>query len=557
MLVFLRDGKAEGYYVPIEMERSFGTSPDLQGKFGSFGHLFSFLNAPFRQLFINKNPGFWAFNDLRDLQSGIRTIPGAALHPLAFTVEWLKAHRTAYEGVKRYDPTSQEMLRRKELIASFDRMGENNQSKMIDKFLIETGYFKGSQANGVYQGLANFAKGLNRGMDVLASTGERTTKIAADRWLRKRYPNMPESEIAFHVRKAGSPRFLDRGIHTPLTNNLLFLSNAAVQSYRSHWEYAKADPLTWGTKAFAYTVLPRLAMWTMGAGIMDQVFGSEKEGTIKKLYDMIPRFQKNNYLTPILGSTPEGQVVYMTIPQDEQTRLMGGLVQAIFEGVESTEDMAQIFNTFTAQGLPGLAPVINLLQYTLNAMAGQNSYDNFRGQPIITDQELKAGGVEKWKAIAKYTWNTQGGSIIYRFSNENPEHIKSELEQVLNAPITSNLLGRFLKVTNYGTSERIKRAQAPTVQQEARDSLRIRDMASKINMGQTKDITKEELLAAAKHPEALKENIVKGSLHRNNQVYMERFKQAATQEQKRAVLKQWAEDRAPIKPGYKIPGVRY
>lgn len=351
--------------------------------------------------------------------------------------------------------------------------------------------------------------------------------------------------------------FLVKGIHTPLTNNVLFLSNAAAEAYKTQWEYMKLDPMSWSAKAFAYTVLPRLTMWMMGAGLMDKIFGSEKEGTIKHLYDKIPIFQKNNYLTPVLGSTPQGQVVYMTIPQDEQTRLMGGLVQGILDGIEGPDDLAQMFNTFTAQGLPGLAPIFNVIQYLGNAMAGQNSFDNFRGQPIITDRELKAGGIDKWKAIGKYTWNTQGGSLIYRFSNEKPEHIKSELEKVLNFPITTNLVGRFVKVTDYGESELIRRKEAPIIQRDARDSLRISDMAAKINEGRAKDITKDEMEAATRHPESLKTNVLRGSMHRNNQIYMERFLQAGTQEQKIAVLQAWQESKAPIKPGFKIQGVRY
>lgn len=351
--------------------------------------------------------------------------------------------------------------------------------------------------------------------------------------------------------------FLTKGIHTPLTNNVLFLSNAAAQSYKTQWEYMKADPMSWSAKAFGYTVLPRVAMWMMGAGIVDQIFGSEKEGTIKHLYDKIPRFQKTSYLATPLGETSEGRVVYATIPQDEQTRLMGGLVHAIFEGIDSWEDMAQVFNTFTAQGLPGMAPIFNLAQYMMDALSNQNSYDRFRGRTIMTDQELKAGGADKWKALGKYTWNSQGGGLIHKFQTDKNERIIGQLEQILNFPITSNIFGRFVKVSAYGTSERITKAQAPIVQQEAKDSLRIQDMAGKINTGKASDITTEEIASAARHPDALKQNVMRGALHRNNQIYLERFQRAATQAQKIAVLQQWAEDRAPVKPGYKIPGVRY
>jgi len=544
MLIYLNNSKPVGYHVPIDVARAFEKSPVEQLTGVKF---LSTLTRPFREIFINKRPGFWGFNLMRDLQSALRTVPGAGSHPLAFTAKWLRAFPDAYRGVKDYDISSQSMLRKKELISSVDRTGESPENTQLEKMMIEHGYYNPPAANGVYQALKQFAVRLERGMDVIAASGERPSKIAADRWLREKFPEMKEAEIAWHVRQAGSPMFLVKGSYTPITNNLIFLSNAAAEGYKTQWEYAKLDPATFAAKAVAYGVLPRLVMWTFGAGILGQ-------GT-KEVYDMITHYDKWNYLCVPLGKTKEGKAVYFRMPQDEQTRLIGGIMQGILDGVKTPDDMLQIMD-FTSNQFPGVNPLITMVGALKDVTTGQNPWDSFRNRQVIPDQVFKANDYRKWLSLGQYLWNTAGGSIIYKFNNEKPERIKGELEKIVNAPILSDLLGRFLKVSDYGITEKVKENLKPVAEQEAQMALDLKDGVEKVLTGKGNRLTPKEIFAMAAKPGALDENIQRMMAHQHGALYVEQYLRAPSVAQKMVVLQTWVQSLQPQKKGIPIPGVR-
>jgi hypothetical protein len=94
---------------------------------------------------------------------------------------------------------------------------------------------------------------------------------------------------------------------------------------------------------------------------------------------------------------------------------------------------------------------------TAQYLAGKNPYDSYRGREVIPDDEFKAG--PKYSLIPFLKWQSQnlGAGIIWQTSvTERTPETGSWVEKALQAPISSNILGRWFKVSNYGLQEEDK-----------------------------------------------------------------------------------------------------
>jgi hypothetical protein len=82
------------------------------------------------------------------------------------------------------------------------------------------------------------------------------------------------------------------------------------------------------------------------------------------------------------------------------------------------------------------------------------------------------------QALAKYTWNSFGGGLITRFdvADFGKDPNETGKEKFLQLPVISNALGRWLKISNRGRADTLRRkVSEPLRREQARSRLNARE----------------------------------------------------------------------------------
>jgi hypothetical protein len=174
--------------------------------------------------------------------------------------------------------------------------------------------------------------------------------------------------------------------------------------------------------------------------------------------DKATEYDKTNYTVLPLGVDENNKAVYLRIPQDETGRLLGGLLWKsinINKDKDLLKSVADIFS-FGAGQFPNLSPAWTGADALITYLSGRNPYDSYRGRTIIPDKEFAAGYKYSFPIMLKWLVKNQGLGIFYP-TNENYYNEKqTDLQKTLNLPFVSNILGRWIKVTDYGKTEQLK-----------------------------------------------------------------------------------------------------
>jgi hypothetical protein len=315
---------------------------------------------------------------------------------------------------------------------------------------------------------------------------ERVPKVAGEMYLEanKEKLGLTDKEIEHLVRhRAGSPAFLIGGRGKPLYNNVLLFFNPFIQGWRATAASAKEGPGNFAAHVAVNAMLPRAIMYLMAIGVM---------GTgIKKMMDDVSEYDKSNYLVLPLARTKNGKTVILRIPQSENLRAIGGMFWKLLTA-RKAKDMADL-GDYMADQVPGLSPALSIPLDIGVYAGGKNPYDYFRGKYAINERIFEAGGMRSHKQFIKYLWNRAGGNIIYKFDTDNIDEIKGALEKVLGLPLVGNTLGRFVKVTNYGTFERIRERQEERRGKKTDKALTLKEAIADFVMLQDEKIVGEHI----------------------------------------------------------------
>ena len=220
-------------------------------------------------------------------------------------------------------------------------------------------------------------------------------------------------------------------------------------------------------KTAVSTLTPKVLMAAALYGLLGE--------KIKEMFQNVSEYDMSNYIVVPLGIDPNGKTVYLRIPTDETGRLFGailykGLTAAVNEQ-SATKDLQDVFS-FGAGQIPSLAPSLTLFIATKQFLAGENPYDYFRGRNVIPDQEFQAGGKYALKPFVSWALNTVGLGVVFKsYSSFQAPESKTWIQKVTEAPVLSNILGRWIKVSDYGQYEKNKKITDSVKQQSARDSL--------------------------------------------------------------------------------------
>lgn len=522
LLVYMNKGKMEGVYVPKLIAESFKKNP-VESSLIARG--LRLIATPQRAVFVGYNPGFWLFNVFyRDLKSAVKQIPGLSL--TKFMPYWIKAWPKAFRSTfGRPDETVKKMLKQGMLMSVVDYNEGAPEDLQMERLQKRFRVHPSTWNNGVWQKFLN----LKRAVESISQAGERIPKIAGYEYLKKKFPNMPDEKIAHLVRtRSGSPDFSRQGTAGPIYNNSLIFSNAIKEGDRSALETIKDTPAEYAWKTAKYNIIPMLIKYAAYMGL----FGLG----VKKIFDRVSEYDLTNYHIIPCGLDENNKAVIIRVPQDETGRIVGGLVWKAMTGGDPTETMTNIID-FTAGQAPGLNPMAQMIWATVEYASGRNPYDSFRQRHALNEQVFLAGGPQKHKEFAKWVANQLGAGVVYRFKPGGIQGNKSELEKILGYPLVSNVVGRFIKVTDYGLREKINKDLDKVRRLAAKDMLLMNQALMKLFNGNGSEITDEELAATANKISSLPYHYRKALARKYGNVYAQRLITASGKAEREAIIK--------------------
>ena len=570
LLTYLHKGKAYGYYVPKEVAKSFDINP-WAGT--GIAKILSWTAKPFRMVFTELNYGFWIVNAFfRDYQRAIMALPKANI--INFTKHYIKGIRPAFKSVFGVpDTVIQEMQAGNMLISIADFRGMTSEDAQLERLLRHYHMQPGKYITNIKKPWGQFfnymGNAFKQGEFYMTGAGralERTTKVAGYTYMKEKFPDLNKEVISHIIRtRAGSPDFLRLGRAHSIYNNILLFSNAMKEGYRGDMEAWADNPTEFMTKKVLYTFMPKLLMWAMASGLLGL--------GLKGLFRNVSEYDLTNYIIIPLGTTKSGKSVYFRVPTDETSRLVGGIFWKMLNHKElgGMDFQTGLFD-YTAGQVPSMGPFWSVLSDTVNYASGDNPYNEFYGRHALDDQTMIAGGMRAHTQMAKYLFNQMGGSILYKFPYDDVDRIAEEMETLFGFPIkspvadfviklpeepvASNILGRFIKVSDYGIREELKRGKRILRKQNMNDVLDAKDAIVKLLNRETLD--DKDVIAMLKKPDIIERNLMVGLSKQYGMVYLEEYMTATSQAEKAYVLLQLIKDNAVPPTVYKSPqsGVR-
>ncbi len=190
---------------------------------------------------------------------------------------------------------------------------------------------------------------------------------------------------------------------------------------------------------------------------------------------------------------------------------------------------------------PTVHPLLDITVDVVQYFSGNNPYDSFKGQAAIPDRVWRANDFRKKEEFLKYLAQKSGAGIIHRFSSDNDVEVKTELEKIIGYPILSNILGRFIKVTDYGEKEYIQEnVLGPVEEKRSREILDFREAVQRGIKGDL--LTDKDKLSiereAMRDPNTMPRNFIINLGRRFGSAWTEAYITASTKEEKMAILQE-------------------
>ena len=567
LVTYFEDGKLKGYYVDRYIADSLNNE--------SIGHnlavvsILRRLNSGiFRPVFTTFNLGFQSFNFARDFERFWKNTPGMTLKRVvqrywqAVPLARIRAFGVGNDLTTKQIQAHQDMLAAEEskmLSVTMNDLvtGRQVEDSQIEDILTRVGVGGFGQRSRLW-----FTKPFLAALDLIRELGDfiETLPKAAGIYEYKgsgSIADIPAGTRSFIRRKVGSPDFLMKGTATPITNEVFLFSNAAAQAIRADFEVA-TDSKTrsgWWWKTAKATLLPKLLMAAALAGLM----GEE----IRRLLERASEYDRTNYTVLPLGDDGKGNAVYVRMPQDQTSQLIGGVfwkfLQLFRRDAEVLQSLGQVAD-YTAGQIPSVAPGISAAGTATQLVSGQNPYDSFRGRNLFTDDEWRARDRHTFMKFIGWEFQQLGGGIVWKFfpGEERPK-TQTRGQRILDFPIVSNIIGRFLRVTNYGDTEAFRAAQGLAQRDEARRRLTeteraneaIRDYmklpqdqrttstVTRLAAAITRDLYKDDPQEAAERFPELKAKLTRGVVRGEADPFMDAILSAGSKAQKIAILRAW------------------
>lgn len=489
LVTYMKDGKVQGFHVDKYVADAI--KKDTVSDSNVLISTLRFANSGlFRPLFITFNLGFQGFNSIRDFKRFWKNVPDMTF------LKGIKAYAEAARAAKIRafglpENPSKADLEANALIQGLEKngtlgityndiaRGEDIEEKQIDRILQEVGIRESTKESlgiiGDKLGVTKkspIIKQLVGVLDFIENLGnmvETLPKVAGVKFLEGK---MEPRELRSFVRKyVGSPDFNAGGKFKKYSNEIFLFSNAIAQGIRSDFEIA-TDPKTRGGywyKTAKINLLPKFLMLLASLGLLGE--------TLKEIFGKISEYDKTNYDVIPLGIDQNGKAVYIRIPPDETGKIIGGMMWKVANAIRDPKTLGNAGTygdliNYAGGQVPSITPVATTLFNIQQFVAGNNPYDFFRNRPVLSDQQMQAGGSEALKPFAGYLFEQMGGGVFAKlYSNETVPKNQSLSEKFIGLPIVSNVAGRFIKTSNYGETEQLKKITDEVKSVSARESL--------------------------------------------------------------------------------------
>ena len=296
---------------------------------------------------------------------------------------------------------------------------------------------------------------------------ESMSKIASYKYLRE-YEKIPPKEAAFVVRNyAGTPHVRRKGKHAMVVRAFIPFFNVMKEGWKSDLEMMTGDPgggatrrgagKPKGGKRWRRAARTAAGWWfryMMAHGVVSIFQGLAAAGLLgddlKEIYDGVEEYDKPNYLGIPYGYVEGGdfgrQVLYHRIPRDFTAQLLSGFTYKLIRSMgENPKPLNESFR-LVGESLPSYNTFLELASKWSQYAAGRNPTDNFKGRPILNNDEGKAGGWPATRKMLIWSYNRTGLQDIYRFDAQTRTTAQSTLDSI-------PALHRFIKISDAGYRE--------------------------------------------------------------------------------------------------------
>ena len=459
LITLMHNGKMKGYYVDKFTAMAFKT--DVGSLEKVLRQIFR-VNNYFREIYTIANPGFiMETNPLRDIHRLVLNMPDRKRDMILYYKDvsmFLQtltygipegARRVSGKGSARTDKMRKELS----LISVAEPWGEHEGKDPLTGLLHR---YHGADSKKWNEIVKHPFDSLFRKIHDMNAIMETATKVVADRYLEKHFPNMSKERRVDIIRtQAGSPAHLIRGGASAAYNNILLFSNAMKEGYRGDWEAAKGRYGEWSYHAMMSGVVPKVIMFGMAQGYMFPGQSIEDAKINATIMSMIPDRVKTNYIViPLglrkIGNNEDGSPIYkakvMLKPVDETSRLLGGVTHRLLNqhfgnATNEQSGVLEYMGGETPQVTPAFEIINNVFKYFIK---NENPVDDYTGQPIVGADKFKAGMGDA--EFYNWMWKELGGSI---FLEDNPlvdlTKPKDLVDDYNEIPIISGMAKRLIR----------------------------------------------------------------------------------------------------------------
>ena len=426
-------------------------------------------NTVWRPLLIAFSPAFQVRNLPRDTQRTYKALVGPGRHT---AVELLRAYASAIGPARArakgvYDPLIVEMERNQALNVTLSELmrtegrEESEVEVLFHRYGMDIEHLRPDwQKSPLGKAIMAFADWVFYAGNVIESL----PKIAGYTLLDDLDPRERARWVRTYI---GTPNPKRRGTSYIFSNNLILFSNVNKEGWRSDFGEMAVQPSTaagWWWRTIKLGIVPRLLFRLALFG----VFGAWMAQWARRQ----DRYNRRSHVLLPLGETDSGKAVTLRIPNDEATRVVSGLFDIALDAATGeyatggrAASQAFDFGLDQVPFLGGAHPMLTIAGAWKDYAEGQMPRDSFRATDILTEDELKAGGIEAMMPLAKWTLNRTGLlklDLHDRFRDQPLWEKTARVAPGLNA---------LLLVTNMGEYEQLREQIIKTQAQEAGERL--------------------------------------------------------------------------------------
>jgi len=458
LVTFVRDGKLQGVHAPKDiaemLEYTESALVDVLHK------MLSPMEWLWQQVFypsyITFSPLFQlARNPIRDIRrTGLNLPDDVGMHQAILT-RWGETRRMVKEWVKE-GKMHPDILDALEARALPPPMGTwQRQMAGEDMFITIAGRFglarPGTVKEGHWVERLPYVGKLFRAMAVAGQVRELVPKLGAYRLLTHELGYSAEDAAGYVRNWIGTPNFVKKGTWSRLANDIFPFQNVWQKGWQADARLMRGrsevpsgrkpkSAASWWLRWLLTGAVPKVLMAAGAAGL----FGE----TLRRLYGRVGGYWMQNYDVIPLGDMPGGAVdgrktVFIPIPQDFTSRILGGLVylvsRASFDAMQGNKQAVRPSDAIAlgTSDMPGVNPMLKIATGWSTYLSGGNPYDSFRNAHVLTQQQEDAGARFTIGPMLNWTMSQAGVSTFMSWNGA----AGTTTEQVLSgSPVASGMI---------------------------------------------------------------------------------------------------------------------